>query len=472
MIPRRMALAKKPGTRGSTIVRVLVIDDDPELRDLVKNILPHGYDVIEADDAASGIQAADTADPDVILLDINLGEGPDGFKVLDHLSHRELELPVVILSSYQDTDTIVRAMKAGATHYISKPPRQDELVERLRIAMTDRQRAYALASHRMPGQPVIVGNSQSIREVIHLARAAQNSDLPVLILGETGTGKGLVARCIHEWGERKNAAYRDVNVAGLPTSILDSELFGHERGAFTGAEKRRRGLFELTSGGTLLLDEIGDLPSECQVKLLKVVEEGSFRRVGGEEDLKTDVRVLAATHRNLEGMIGQDTFRQDLYHRLAGLVIRVPPLREHPEDIPAMASEFLGEDITLSSDALELLQGHQWPGNVRELHQVLRRAALFVRDGTIQVDDFHLEQMRSAPLAGEAFHDDHLLDMPFNDATKEASNRFRKTYLERLLGRCGGNVSRAARECGVSRPHLHTMIRNLGLTKLTTTSEE
>jgi DNA-binding NtrC family response regulator len=291
--------------------------------------------------------------------------------------------------------------------------------------------------------------------------------LSVLILGETGAGKGLVARCIHAWSERGEGPYREVNVAGLPSTVLDSELFGHERGAFTGAERRHRGLVEVASGGTMLLDEIGDLPTESQVKLLRVVENGAYRRVGGETDLRTDARILAATHQDLEQMIDAGVFRRDLYHRLAGLVLSIPPLREHAEDIATLADEFLGGKARISDDALTWLQEQLWPGNVRELQQCLRRASLFAKEETIEIRHLRMGAAVSSSRRNRVGEEERLFELPYEQAARTIQDRFRRGYIEHLLRRCRGNVSEAARVSGISRSHLHALIRELELSDLT-----
>jgi len=440
------------------------VDDDADVRVVLKGILRGTYRFLEAASAAEALRIIDADDPSVVLLDLDLGpkHEADGFHVLREIQEREPELPVVILSASKDTDTIVRAMKLGAAHYIGKTPRYDELGERLRIVLNERRRYFNLAAHRLPGTGEIVGSSRAMAEVRRLAAAAADADLPVLLLGETGTGKGLVARCIHRSGRRREAPYRDVNVAGLSTSLLDSELFGHERGSFTGADLRHRGLFELVSGGTLLLDEIGDLPRECQVKLLKVVEDGVFRRVGGGGDLRSDARILAATHADLEGMIETGAFRRDLFHRLAGLVIRIPALRERPEDIPELTTSFVGPDVRITDAAMTALSSHPWTGNVRELQQTLRRAVLLAAGSTIDV--VHLGVAPSAPrVAPPRETDEDLLLSPYADASSTVMTRFRRRYLGDLLERCDGNIARAARESGIARTHLHALIRQLGL---------
>jgi DNA-binding NtrC family response regulator len=439
---------------------ILLVDDDPDVRGVLSELLSPHYTVREAVDAASALAAVKSQLPGVILLDLHLGDGPDGFWVLERLKQIDPTLPVVILSIERDTESVVRAMKAGAAHYISKTPRYDELLERLRLAFEERARAMSAEAHRLPSNVELVGVSSAIESLRQQIAMAARAAMPVLVLGETGTGKGLVARAIHQASSRRDKPFRDVNVAGLPSSVIDSELFGHERGAFTGAERLRRGLFELAAGGTLLLDEIGDLSRELQVKLLKVVDDGSIRRIGSDDDVAVDVRIVAATHRDLPSMVGRGTFRDDLYHRLAGLVLTIPPLRTRLEDIEPLVRAFLGADVSITPEAVELLRRHDWPGNVRELLQVVRRAVLFAHDRVItpqqlSIDHSLARQLDPSSTAG--------LNQPYHDAAKQQLQQFQRRYLTALLERCGGNVSKAARESQLSRTHLHAMISELGL---------
>jgi DNA-binding NtrC family response regulator len=440
-------------------LRILIVDDDPDVHVVLGELLAREHAVLHASDAASALATASADDLDVVLLDLNLGQGPDGFTVLARLRALDPDLPVVILSSYRDTDTIVRAMKAGAAHYIGKTPRYDELAERIQLAVQERQRAFQVEVHRLPAAE-FVGTGPAIEEALSLARRGADEDIPVLILGETGTGKSLLARCIHQWGKKQHRPFREVNIAALPSALLDSELFGHERGSYTGAERRRRGLFELASSGTIFLDEIGDLSRECQIKLLQVVEEGRFRRLGSDRDLQTSARVITATHQDLRSMAAQGTFRRDLYYRIAGLRIQVPPLREHRESIPRLARLFAEPDLTLTEPAIELLTQQPWPGNVRELHQTLRLVRLFAANGRVGPEELTRALAQSGESAPPTGGED-----AYAGAYTTAAERFRREYLVRLLKRCGGNVSLAARESGLGRSHLHSLIKRLGLTR-------
>ncbi|MFL6260126.1 MAG: sigma-54-dependent transcriptional regulator [Thermoanaerobaculia bacterium] len=455
-------MSKKPRTSGEGY-KILLVDDDPDIHSVLGELLRPAHTLIYAADAAGALDKLDSVDPDVVLLDLKLGAGPDGFIVLEELRVREPSLPVVILSASQDTDTVVRAMKAGASHFIGKPPRFDELRERLRLAVEERQRALQIESYRLP-ETEVFGSGTAMEEVRELAQIASTTDLPILILGETGTGKSLLASRIHQRSAKRQGPFREVNIAALPPAILDSELFGHERGSFTGADRRRRGLFELAAEGTILLDEIGDLPRECQVKLLHVVEKGWFRRVGSEEDLHTTARVIAATHQDLRSMIAQGAFRSDLYYRLANLVIWIPPLRERWESIAPLARSFLRGQEELTDSAQELLTRQRWPGNIRQLQHTLQVARLFANEGVVGVEQVR-RALRQTSLTEEGEAHTNLFEMPYALAAEKAREDFQRDYLQRLLNRCHGNISQAARECGLTRPHLHTLLKKLGLNK-------
>ncbi|MCG8459632.1 MAG: sigma-54 dependent transcriptional regulator, partial [Holophagales bacterium] len=362
------------------------------------------------------------------------------------------------LSAYHDTEKVAEAMRRGATDCMDKPPSYAELRERIRAAAKGRRDALRLQLQRLP-EARFSGEGPIIEQVLYQARSAARADLPVLILGETGTGKSLLARCIHRWSGNTGAPFQEVNVAALPSTVIDSELFGHEKGAFTGALRRRRGFFELAAGGTLFLDEIGDLPLESQVKLLGPLESGRMRRIGGERELTVSLRVLAATHQNLGKLIDSGAFREDLYYRLSGIEISLPALRHHPESIPSLARHFLGDRYQLTESALARLSRDPWPGNVRQLKRVLERIQVFTPSTTVDADIveealFSAYSSRPAPGAGAG-----LLELPY----REASRGFRRAYVERLLERCGGNISRAARESGIHRGHLYEMLGKLGI---------
>jgi DNA-binding NtrC family response regulator len=439
----------------------MVVDDDAAIRRFLRELLAPAHEVIEASSARLALRAIREQEPDVVLLDLDLGDGPDGFVVLDAVRSLDAELPVVVVSHYSDTDTVVRAMRAGASHYIGKTPRFDELGERIRLAVEERRRRLDLEAHRGGTPQELIGSSPAMTAVRDLVAVAARSDMPVLVFGETGVGKGLVAGRIHRASSRSRGPYLEINIASLPATMLDSELFGHERGAFTGAEKRHRGMFELAQRGTILLDEIGDLVRECQVKLLRVLDARRFRRLGGEKDLVTDARVVAATHQDLTDMVDRGLFRADLYHRLAGLIIEIPPLRARRSDIIEIARSFLGPSVRLRPAAEAALLEHEWPGNVRELQQTLRRASLLASGPLIDRAHIQLPSRRLGKSGAWLLED--FLPLPYHEAVRALMGRFQRCYLEHWLEREGGNISEAARATGLSRAHIHALIGELEL---------
>lgn len=452
----------REGTVVSESFSILVVDDDRDVHEVLREILAPRHRVLSATDAAQALGLARRTDPDVVLLDLNLGSGPDGFAVLDDLLGRDPTLPVVILSGRSDPATVVRAMKAGASHYVGKTPRYDELEETLRLAVRERRRLFQIETHRVADLP-LVGEGPLMDEVRGRIAVAARSDIPVLLLGETGTGKGLVARLIHRASAFRKGPFRKVNVAGLPETLLDSELFGHERGAFTGAERVRRGLFELASGGTLLLDEIGDLPSGSQVKLLQVLDDGSFRRLGAEGEQRSSARIIAATHQPLDKMMCDGRFRRDLFHRLAGLTLRLPSLRDQPESIPELAESFLGGSHRLTADLVAELQQRRWPGNVRELQGTLRAAAAFAGKESTLGSEHLAAALRYRETDVAAGTGEDLLSLPYSVAMERLRDSFQRRYLQEQLNRWGGNVSEVARRSGLSRSHVSSLIARLDL---------
>jgi DNA-binding NtrC family response regulator len=382
--------------------RALVVDDDALSREfLAEAVAAAGYEVLPAGDGAEACGLLEREEFDLVLTDLRL-PGKDGLHVLHAAKERHPSRPVVLLTAYGEVDTAVGAMRDGASDFLQKPvspERLDVVLRRLReteqLARENRAlKAEQNAEARTHG--LVLGRSPSFREAISLAGRAARTDATVLIRGESGVGKELVAALIHENSPRRRAPFVRVNCAALTDSLLASELFGHERGAFTGAVARKEGRFELAEGGTLFLDEIGETSPETQAKLLRVLENGEFERVGGVRTLKADVRVVAATNRDLEKAIAEGRFRADLYHRLDVLAVRVPALRERREDVEELARHFLerhrkelgGAARTFTKSAVEALVGYDWPGNVRELSNAVRRACL--RAPGAEIDAEHL----------------------------------------------------------------------------------
>ncbi len=371
--------------------KILLIDDEPSILHALQELLQgEGYEVVTANNAAEGLAAASQGDFQVVVTDWKM-PGDSGMEVIKALRASRPRLPVILMTGRDDPVGAIEATKLGAYDYLRKPAEAEQFLDLV---------ARAVANSRLMSEPVEIGDaSQATHAIIGSSRVMQDvykqigrvTAMPVrvLIRGETGTGKELVARAIYQHSDRSGQPFIEVNCAAIPESLLESELFGHERGAFTGAHERRIGRFEQANRGTLFLDEIGDMSLATQAKLLRVLEEKCMRRLGGKETIEVDVRIIAATHRDLEKAIREERFREDLYHRLNDAVITLPPLRERPEDIPAMVRFFIQRyGVELGSvrpsmpepDALNFLQQQSWPGNVRELRNVIREALLVARD--------------------------------------------------------------------------------------------
>lgn len=374
---------------------ILVIDDEKGIRNTLREILE--YEKFDVDDAADGPSALELTEKntyDVILCDIKM-PGMDGMEVLDQLLEK-YDSPVIMISGHGNIDTAVEAIKKGAFDYIAKPLDLNRLLITIRNAM---DKANLITETRSLKRKVskaydMVGDSAEMNEIREMIERVAPSGARVLITGENGTGKELVARWLHEKSERAKSPFVEVNCAAIPSELIESKLFGHEKGSFTSAIKQRKGDFELAHGGTLFLDEIGDMSLSAQAKVLRALQENKIMRVGGEKDIKVDVRIIAATNKNLKEEIGKGNFREDLYHRLSVILIDVPPLRERPDDIPVLAMHFAkeicegsGKPVSQFTDeALEVLKQMPWTGNVRELHNVVERLIILC-DREIRAED-------------------------------------------------------------------------------------
>jgi DNA-binding NtrC family response regulator len=437
-----------------------VVDDDAIARDLLAEVLTReGYRVRTAPGGAECLTLATTEPFDLALVDLRM-PGLDGLEVLRRLASIQPGVPVVILTAFGSVDTAIEAIRAGAYDYLSKPFRMEEIklvvrraLEAQRLLRENRQYRQELRErHRVEN---LVGQSPSIVEIYKLIARVAALDTTVLILGETGTGKELVARSIHYASARADRPFVVVDCAALPEALFESELFGHERGAFTGAVAARRGLLETATGGTCLLDEVGDLSPTLQAKLLRALQERTVRRVGGNEPIVIDVRFLAATNRDLRKAVEEGRFREDLYFRLDVVTMNVPPLRDRPEDVPLLAQHFLEKYAAgtrkvvrgFARETLALLERHAWPGNVRELEHAVERAVALASSELLLPDDFP-PGLREPGLRG--------LTLPRPHMTLDEVKRW---YIERILAETGGNKLRAADLLGVDR---RTLYRNLG----------
>ncbi|MGA8893264.1 MAG: sigma-54 dependent transcriptional regulator [Anaeromyxobacteraceae bacterium] len=453
-------------------VRVLVVDDKENILRLFEKILADGHEVTTASDGTRALALLGSGEFDVVVTDIRM-PGAGGFEVLAAVKARSPSTEVVMMTGYATVGDAVRAMKEGAYDYLEKPFDPDAAALTVARAAERRRLRDEAASLRRELEGIhafhnLVGKSERMREVYRLLEQAAGLDITVLLGGETGTGKELAARAIHYHSARKERRFVPVNCGALPPDLVESELFGHARGAFTGAATARRGLFEEADGGTLFLDEIGELPLPTQVKLNRALQEREIRRVGDNAPSRVDVRVVTATHRDLRAEVAAGRFREDLFYRLNVFPVRLPALRERPEDVPLLAAHFLEKhgramrrEITgIDPEAVRLLASHAWPGNVRELENAVERAVAIAAGPVLLARDLPGEL--SAPgttLPGGA----PLASLPYREAVEQAQDRVSREYLVALLTEFQGNVTRAAARAGVERESLHRLLKRHGL---------
>ncbi len=453
--------------------RILVVEDEKAIQLALKGLLGReGYDVdIEEDGDAAIASLADNA-YDLVLTDLSLGRGPSGMDVLKTAKEGRPETAVVMITAHGSETIAVEAMKAGADDYVPKPFDNDEIrltvkraLERHRLERENRllleqiQRSY--------GFEKLIGSGAAMRGVFETIQKVAETDLTVLVHGESGTGKELVAQAIHNKSNRRHKPFVAVNCAAINRELVESELFGHEKGAFTGADGRRVGRFEAADGGTIFLDEIGDMAPETQAKVLRVLQERTLERVGGSKPVQVDVRVVAATHRDLTQLVADGKFREDLYYRLKVVEVDLPALRQRTEDIPALCQRFLDEVAerldrpvkSLSAGALSRLTRHAWPGNVRELRNVIEQAAVLSSGDSIEEADLNLADV-PAPADEPAGPS---TELSFGDAKRQTVENFERAYLLRALRENDGNVSRTAQAIGMVRQSLQQKIRELDL---------
>ncbi len=444
---------------------ILVVDDEEKVLDVLVSILVDGgYRVTTAKSGEEALRQVQRVPPDLAILDIWL-PGMDGLQVLEVLKRLHPDLPVIMISGHGTIETAVKAIKMGAYDFIEKPPDMDRTLLTIRHALDQHrlERENRALREHLERRYEIVGVSEAIRQLKAQILAAAPTNGRVLILGESGTGKELIARAIHQASLRRDKPFVEVNCAAIPEDLIESELFGHERGAFTGALTRRRGKFELADGGTLFLDEVGDMSLKTQAKVLRVLQEQTFERVGGAETIHVDVRVIAASNKDLEEEIWKGAFREDLYYRLNVILFKVPPLRERKQDIPVLAEHFLRlfcqeygkRDKSLSPEAMDLLVQYAWPGNVRELKNVMERMVIMVPGPVIHADDL-LPSLR--PKVGRGAE-------PFEGGSlREARERFEREYILKRLEEHHWNITKTAERLGIERSHLHRKLKAYGIT--------
>ena len=466
---------------------ILVVDDETNLRKVLSATLKReGYDVVQAADGEEGLALFDRGGIDVVVSDLVMPK-VGGFEVLRHVLDRAPDVPVILITAHGTVDSAVSAIKTGAFDYVTKPFEQSEL--RHVIAKAVRTRALgrgAPIGSAPEAERRIIGDSPAVQEIYRIVEKVADTPSTVLVTGESGTGKELVAQALHQGSSRRNKPLIKINCAAIPKDLMESELFGYERGAFTGAVTSKPGRFELADGGTLFLDEIGEIPIEMQVKLLRALQESEFERVGGVKTLKVDVRLIAATNRDLGKEIQAGRFREDLFYRLNVVPISLPPLRERRADIPLLVEFFrekynrkLHKRIELVEPAaMELLRAWSFPGNIRELENLMERAVLFADGSTIRVEDLPENLRRTAAPAqapalagpspgaqtpGPAAPLPAIADASMKDIVRGAAAALERDLIARALDETGGNVTQAARRLKISRKSLQNKMKEFGL---------
>ncbi|MBT5145745.1 MAG: sigma-54-dependent Fis family transcriptional regulator [Gemmatimonadetes bacterium] len=444
--------------------RVLIVDDEEDIRDtLADRVEAEGFEVATASDGIRGLDKMREFDPDLVLLDLQMPR-LDGLGVLARIRADEVDVSVVVISAYGTLEKVVEAMKAGADDFVPKPFDADHLrvvvtrsVERQRLRRENALLREDAGADVLP----IIGGSSSVVEMMDVGKRAATSTASILLLGESGTGKEVLARAIHGWSPRRDMPFVGVNCTALHGHLLESELFGHEKGAFTGAEKLKRGRFEAARGGTLLLDEIGATQPDFQVKLLRVLQEGVFERVGGERPIEADVRIIAATNRDLEKAIDDGSFLGDLYYRLNVVAIQVPPLRDRRDDIPELARFFIRKHahqvnrdvLDLTQPAIDALVSHDWPGNIRELENAVQRAVVLGQGEQIELEELPHHVRGGGTSAKE----------PIPDGYHAAMEAYQRRLIQQALQETDGNQSQAAELLGLQRTYMSRLMKTLGL---------
>lgn len=444
---------------------ILVVDDEKAVRESLKLILEYEkFRVLFAEDGSQCLQTLERDGADAVLLDIKM-PGMDGMEVLQEIHKRYPPMQVIMISGHGTIETAVEATKKGAFDFLQKPLDRDRILITVRNALEHKKLSSEIQEirQRIEGKERILGESPNIKEILALVDRVAPTDSRVLITGENGTGKELVAKAIHRKSKRRDKPLVEVNCAAIPTELIESELFGHEKGAFTGATAQRIGKFEQADGGTIFLDEVGDMSLAAQAKVLRVLEEGKIERVGGSKTIGVDVRVIAATNKNLTNEIGKGNFREDLYHRLNVIPIHIPPLRERREDIPILVNAFI-EDVcerngmamkTIPDRVMQTLVSMEWTGNVRELRNMVERLVIVSPGNTI--DGALLESVR---LDRKTELDDIISG---SKTFQEFKDRAEAAYIRHMLELHNWNISKTAEAMDIQRSHLYSKMRKYGL---------
>ena len=443
--------------------KLLIVDDDEEIRTQMKWALAKDYEILLAEDRASAVETYRSARPTVVLLDLGLppqpGNPEEGLAALSELLALNRLAKIIIVTGQSEKQVALRAIGLGATDFLCKPVDTEELKVLLKrcfyIADLEREHQQMHQLLHAEGFEGMLGASPAMQAVFNSVRKVATNEVPVLILGESGTGKEMAARAIHNLSSRKDGPFVAINCSAIPETLLESELFGHEKGAYTGAHVKRIGRFESANGGTLFLDEIGEINLQLQVKLLRFLQEQRIARLGGRDEIQVDTRVITATNSDLKKGIASGSFREDLYYRLAVVQIVMPPLRERERDIPLLAQSFLQrfasqvpkEGLTFGNEAVRAMNTYSWPGNVRELQNCVKRAAIMADGKRISVQDLGLSLE-----AGENL-----------GTLKSAREAAKRETIQRALRKSAGKIAAAANELGISRPTLYELMEKLGL---------
>jgi len=444
--------------------RILIVDDDPgTLESLSRAFALEGYEVATASSARAALERLEGGAVDAVLSDVVMPE-LDGLALLEEIRARGLQLPVLMMSGEASIDAAVRATRLGALDFVEKPVSLERLLLSLRnVLRLDRLEKQNRELQRYWRQELaLVGDGAAMSALRRLIEKAAPSDVPILVLGENGTGKELVARAVHDLSPRSGAAFVKLNCAAVPGELVESELFGHEKGAFSGAVSRRQGRFEEAHGGTLFLDEIGDMPRPMQAKLLRVLQDGVLTRVGGSGEIRVDVRLLSATNQDLDELIREGSFREDLHYRINTVSLRTPSLRERPEDIPALVEHFARgacernhwKPRSFSPEAVEQLRRQTWKGNVRELRNAVERALILCETEPIDLEELSATLPSTAPRPGR---------IPLEGGLREISEAFERDVIRERLRSLGGHVTNTARSLGLERSHLYKKCKQLGV---------
>ena len=447
------------------MTKILIVDDEKTIRESLQMILEYeGYEALFAQSGKQAIQTLEEEPVDLIMLDIKM-PGMDGLEVLDEIRTIDSDLPVIMISGHGTIETAVESTKKGAYDFLEKPLDRDKVLVTIRNALRQRKlsKEYREIKEKVETDEQILGESKAIRKILDLVKRVGPTDARILITGENGTGKELVAKALHRYSKRSETPFVEVNCAAIPNDLLESELFGHEKGAFTGAATRRIGKFEYAHKGTIFLDEIGDLSLTAQAKVLRAIEEGKIERLGSNKIIEIDVRVIAATNKDLQQMIEENKFREDLYHRLNVIPVHIPPLRERAEDIPVLAQAFADAvckrngfpEKSFDKETLKILQSYEWRGNVRELRNIVERLVIMSRGNKILPGDLSsLTPRKSGPV-------DSIFESA--DSFQEFKDNAEKEFLRYHLEKRGWNISQTAEDLHIQRSHLYNKMKKYGL---------